>query len=39
MTIDAGAAFSIDVVIPTYNGWELTQTCLEHLRIQTASTP
>ena len=36
MTIDAGAAFSIDVVVPTYNGWELTRTCLEHLQLQTA---
>ena len=26
---------SIDVVIPAYNGWELTQSCLEHLRAQT----
>ena len=26
---------SIDVVIPTYNGWELTRDCLEHLRRQT----
>lgn len=27
---------SIDVVIPTYNWWDLTQSCLEHLRAQTA---
>jgi N-acetylglucosaminyl-diphospho-decaprenol L-rhamnosyltransferase len=26
---------SIDVVIPTYGGWELTQRCLEHLAAQT----
>lgn len=26
---------SIDVVIPVYNGWELTESCLEHLRVQT----
>lgn len=26
----------VDVVIPTYNGWELTRSCLEHLRRQTA---
>jgi GT2 family glycosyltransferase len=24
-----------DVVIPVHNGWELTKTCLEHLRAQT----
>ena len=27
---------SIDVVIPTYNGWELTERCLQHLGRQTA---
>jgi GT2 family glycosyltransferase len=26
---------SIDVVIPAHNGWELTKSCLEHLRAQT----
>ena len=26
---------SIDVVIPTYNGWELTESCLRHLEKQT----
>jgi GT2 family glycosyltransferase len=26
---------SVDVVIPIYNGWELTQSSLEHLRRQT----
>lgn len=26
---------SIDVVIPTYNGWELTESCLRHLTAQT----
>lgn len=26
---------SIDVVIPTYNGWELTESCLLHLQQQT----
>jgi N-acetylglucosaminyl-diphospho-decaprenol L-rhamnosyltransferase len=26
---------SIDVVVPVSNGWELTQSCLEHLRAQT----
>ena len=26
---------SIDVVIPTYNGWELTESCLRHLERQT----
>ena len=26
---------SIDVVIPTYNGWELTESCLRHLQRQT----
>jgi N-acetylglucosaminyl-diphospho-decaprenol L-rhamnosyltransferase len=25
---------SIDVVIPVYNGWELTRTCLQHLAAQ-----
>jgi len=35
MAIDAGAELSIDVVVPTYNGWELTRTCLEHLQRQT----
>jgi GT2 family glycosyltransferase len=29
-------SLSIDVVIPTYNGWELTQRCLHHLGRQTA---
>ena len=28
---------SIDVVIPTHNGWELTRSCLEHLGRQTRS--
>jgi N-acetylglucosaminyl-diphospho-decaprenol L-rhamnosyltransferase len=26
---------SIDVVIPVHNGWDYTQSCLEHLRAQT----
>jgi N-acetylglucosaminyl-diphospho-decaprenol L-rhamnosyltransferase len=26
---------SIDVVIPTYNGWEMTESCLRHLESQT----
>jgi N-acetylglucosaminyl-diphospho-decaprenol L-rhamnosyltransferase len=26
---------SIDVVVPTYNGWELTEACLRHLERQT----
>jgi N-acetylglucosaminyl-diphospho-decaprenol L-rhamnosyltransferase len=26
---------SIDVVVPVYNGWELTKSCLAHLRLQT----
>jgi N-acetylglucosaminyl-diphospho-decaprenol L-rhamnosyltransferase len=26
---------SIDVVIPTYQGWELTESCLHHLALQT----
>lgn len=30
-------ARSIDVVIPTHDGWELTQSCLEHLRRQTTA--
>jgi N-acetylglucosaminyl-diphospho-decaprenol L-rhamnosyltransferase len=25
----------IDVVVPVYNGWELTESCLAHLRAQT----
>jgi GT2 family glycosyltransferase len=28
---------SIDVVIPTYQGWELTERCLRHLAVQTVS--
>ena len=28
---------SIDVVVPVYNGWHLTERCLEHLRRQTRS--
>jgi N-acetylglucosaminyl-diphospho-decaprenol L-rhamnosyltransferase len=28
-------ATSIDVVVPVYNGWHLTEGCLEHLRLQT----
>ena len=28
---------SIDVVIPTHNGWELTRNCLAHLRRQTVA--
>ena len=28
---------SIDVVVPTHNGWTLTESCLEHLRAQTIS--
>jgi len=28
-------ASSIDVIIPTHNGWDLTESCLEHLRAQT----
>ena len=35
MAIDAGVELSIDVVVPTYNSWELTRGCLEHLRRQT----
>ncbi len=31
-----GTETSIDVVIPTYNGWELTRRCLDCLRHQTA---
>jgi N-acetylglucosaminyl-diphospho-decaprenol L-rhamnosyltransferase len=27
---------SIDVVIPTHNRWDLTESCLQHLRTQTA---
>jgi GT2 family glycosyltransferase len=26
---------SIDVVVPVYNGWGLTESCLAHLRVQT----
>jgi len=29
-------AVSVDVVLPVRNGWEMTKTCLEHLRGQTA---
>ena len=28
---------AIDVVIPAYNGWSLTKSCLEHLRSQTVA--
>ena len=28
-------SLSIDVIIPTHNGWKLTRSCLEHLRRQT----
>ena len=28
-------SLSIDVVIPTHQGWELTESCLRHLRRQT----
>lgn len=30
-------SLSIDVVIPTFNGWELTERCLDHLRAQTVA--
>jgi N-acetylglucosaminyl-diphospho-decaprenol L-rhamnosyltransferase len=30
-------SLSIDVVIPTHNGWELTERCLQHLERQTAA--
>ena len=30
-------AVSIDVIVPTHNGWELTKSCLEHLRPQTVA--
>jgi N-acetylglucosaminyl-diphospho-decaprenol L-rhamnosyltransferase len=26
---------AVDVVVPVYNGWQLTKTCLEHLHAQT----
>jgi N-acetylglucosaminyl-diphospho-decaprenol L-rhamnosyltransferase len=29
------SALSVDVVIPVHNRWELTASCLEHLRLQT----
>jgi N-acetylglucosaminyl-diphospho-decaprenol L-rhamnosyltransferase len=28
---------SIEVVIPAHNGWELTKSCLAHLRVQTVA--
>jgi N-acetylglucosaminyl-diphospho-decaprenol L-rhamnosyltransferase len=28
---------SVDVVVPVHNRWELTESCLEHLRLQTLS--
>src|SRR5262249_48880019 len=31
----AGMTASIDVVVPTFNGWDLTRRCLVHLREQT----
>jgi N-acetylglucosaminyl-diphospho-decaprenol L-rhamnosyltransferase len=36
MATGASAELSIDVVVPTHDGWELTRSCLEHLRRQTA---
>ena len=27
-------SLSIDVVVPTYNGWDLTESCLRHLARQ-----
>lgn len=27
--------YSIDIVVPVYNQWKLTASCLEHLRVQT----
>lgn len=30
-------SLSIDVVVPTFNGWELTERCLAHLRAQTVA--
>ncbi len=37
---DRGAhivSLSVDVVIPTFNGWDLTRSCLQHLACQTRS--
>lgn len=31
----SGMTTAIDVVVPAYNGWELTESCLRHLRAQT----
>ena len=33
----ASEAASVDVVIPTYDGWDLLRSCLDHLRPQTAA--
>lgn len=33
--LDSASSLSIDVVITTYQGWELTKRCLEHLQKQT----
>jgi N-acetylglucosaminyl-diphospho-decaprenol L-rhamnosyltransferase len=35
MATDASRELSIDVVVPTHNGWNLTRGCLEHLQHQT----
>jgi GT2 family glycosyltransferase len=35
MGLDTRMEPSIDVVVPTHNGWDLTRTCLERLRSQT----
>ena len=35
--VDLPSSLSIDVVIPTFNGWDLTRSCLEHLERQTVS--
>ena len=35
--VDLPSSLSIDVVIPTFNGWDLTRSCLEHLGRQTVS--
>ena len=32
---DPPGSIAIDVVVPVHDGWELTERCLEHLRLQT----
>ena len=35
--LDSHQSSNIDVVIPTFNGWSLTERCLDHLAVQTVT--